>query len=138
GIDVELRASRLAEQVAVQERDGDVAIGAALAHHVLAGILLDRAVLAVLRPRRGHPAKSCEQSGRDDGSLVCLHVIPTQLQEPRRKRPMHRVPFPLNVMAPRVAGSLSWPTKISLPMLSTGAKVGRDLETSCRLMFVAQ
>src|SRR5215475_11147873 len=70
-VDVELRAARLAEQKAVQERNGDVAIGAALAHDILAGVLLDRAILAVLGPRRRTrtPAEHGKNSSSHHGSV---------------------------------------------------------------------
>src|SRR3974390_2962247 len=53
GIEVELRRSRFSDQVAVQERDRDVAVSSALAHDVLAGVLLDAAVSGGLRNNRG-------------------------------------------------------------------------------------
>src|SRR5215475_2769949 len=52
GIDVERRATRLAEEKPVQEGYDDVSINATLTHHVLARKLLDGAVLGVLRPYR--------------------------------------------------------------------------------------
>src|SRR5262249_4039892 len=74
-INVEFGASRLAEQKSPQERNRDVAVGAALPHNILACILFDRAVPSVLscgRIRRWSPLKDdCCKNG-----CYPFHAIP--------------------------------------------------------------
>src|SRR3954466_14220088 len=70
--DVELRAARLAEQIAVQESDRDLAAGVGLAQDVLASEQFHRAVGCGLR-RRCRDAKASQQHGRCAAERLSFH-----------------------------------------------------------------
>ena len=72
-VEIELRASRFSEEKSAQESDGDVAIGAAFAHDVLAGKLLDGAILAVLRPCRRNRAGQKDRGAKNGRAVSWFH-----------------------------------------------------------------
>src|SRR5262249_3395899 len=103
-INVEFGVSRLAEQKSPQERNRDVAVGAALPHNILARILFDRAVPSVLscgRIRGWSPPEGRLLQER----LLSISCCPLQLQLLRRNKPMQRLPLFWKAIAASVAGS---------------------------------
>jgi hypothetical protein len=116
-VGVEVRASRLAQQKSVQERDGNIAIIPVLAHYVFAGVLMDRAGAGTLRRSQGYAEPGQKESTQGDAA-VSIHYHPPH--ENGRNMPMQSV-SPLKVELPKVAGGGAAPAR-SLERLLMGAK----------------
>jgi hypothetical protein len=124
-IEIKCGAARFSQQITVQKGNGDIAVSAVLAHHVLTAILFDRAAIGILRPRAD--GAHCDQNGHstleDIGSNLTVDFHQGSPQLMRRNSAMQFVPLLLKVIAPSVAGG-SLPIARSLERLWIGATGG--------------